>query len=263
MTFAQALLLGLIQGVTEFLPVSSDGHLAIAQHFLPGFEQPGILFDVLLHVGTLFAILLYFRQEVALLLASPFRNGEEALRYRRLLGLIVAGSIPTAVLGLAFKHSIEALYDNMTVVALMLLLNGTLLFLAERFRHGNRKEEKLTLADALLTGAAQGAAILPGLSRSGSTIAALLMKGVDGETAVRFSFLLGLPAIAGAALLSLMDLNRVPGADFPLYLGGIAVSFFVGICCIHLLLRLVRQRRLSGFAFYCWLAGGLLLASSL
>ncbi len=263
MTLAQALLLGLVQGVTEFLPVSSDGHLAIAQHFLPGFQQPGILFDVLLHVGTLFAILLYFRREVALLLASPFRRDEEGLRYRRLLGLIVAGSIPTAVIGLAFKNTVEALYDDMTVVAAMLLLNGTLLFLAARFRHGSRKEEKLTLADALLTGAAQGAAILPGLSRSGSTIAALLMKGVEGETAVRFSFLLGLPAIAGAALLSLRDVDRLPSAEIPLYLAGIAVAFCVGLCCIHLLLKLVRRRRLSGFAVYCWLAGGLLLAFSL
>jgi undecaprenyl-diphosphatase len=263
MTLTHALLLGLVQGVTEFLPVSSDGHLAIAQHFLTGFEQPGILFDVLLHVGTLFAILLYFRREVALLLASPFRRDEEARRYRRLLLLIAAGSLPTAVIGLAFKHAVTALYDEMTVVALMLLLNGALLFVAERFRHGSRKEEKLTLTDALLTGAAQGAAILPGLSRSGSTIAILLMKGVDGEAAVRFSFLMGLPAIAGAALLSLQDVDRLPSAEIPLYLAGIAVSFCVGIGCIHLLLRLVRRRRLCGFALYCWLAGGLLLASSL
>lgn len=263
MTLFQALFLGVVQGLAEFLPVSSSGHLAIAQHYLPGFTQPGVLFDVLLHVGTMFAVLLYFRREVGLLLSAPFRSGEEARLYRRLLLLLAAGSVPTAVIGLSFKDFFEGLFHNLGAVSLMLLVTGTLLFLSERFRRGGRKEGDLSLSDALLTGTVQGAAIIPGISRSGSTIAALLLRGVDGETAARFSFLLALPAVFGAALLSLRDLQAVPAGEFPLYLAGTGVAFFTGLLSIHCLLAVIRKKRLFAFALYCWLAGAGFFALSL
>jgi undecaprenyl-diphosphatase len=264
MTLFDAILLGIVQGITEFLPISSDGHLAIVQHYLPNFEQPGLAFDVLLHVGTLGAILLYFQRDVARLLAAPFRQTGEARRDRRMLVLIVAASVPTAIIGLALKRSVEQWMENMLVVALMLILTGTLLFVGERYRrHGRRGEPSLTVTDAVLTGIAQGLAVLPGLSRSGSTIATLLFRGVDGETAARFSFLMAIPAVGGAALLSLRDLDALPTSDIPAYLAGAGVAFLVGLCAIRVLLNVIRRQRLVWFAIYCWLIGAALLATTL
>lgn len=260
MTFAQAVFLGLLQGLTEFLPISSSGHLAVAQHFLPAFRQPGVLFDVILHVGTLLAVVIYLRREVGLLVTAPFRREAGDDPYRRLLILILAGSVPTAAIGLACKDLVTPLFENIGLVAAMLLVTGALLFVAEKFRGGHRKIGELTLLDALVAGTAQGMAILPGLSRSGATIAVLLVKGVDGETAARFSFLLSLPAVAGAALLSLKDFESMPSGEWPLYLAGAGVAFISGLVAIHLLLNILRRGRLLVFALYCWLAGSALFA---
>jgi undecaprenyl-diphosphatase len=257
MSLFHALLLGLLQGLTEFLPVSSSGHLAIAQHFLPGFTQPGLLFDVLLHVGTMLAVVLYFRRELLALATAPFRTGETARVERRVLLLLIAASLPTAVIGLAFKDFFEGLFTNLPVIALMLLVTGTLLFLAQRLQRGDRREADLTIGDALLVGTVQGLAIIPGISRSGSTIAALLLRGVNGETAARFSFLLALPAVFGAALLQLRHLQGLPAGELPVYLAGTAAAFAAGLASIHLLLGIIRRRRLAAFAIYCWLVGGL------
>lgn len=262
MTFTHALLLGLIQGLTEFLPVSSSGHLVIAQHFIPGFDQPGLAFDIMLHLGTMVAVLLYFRREVGLMLISPLQQGPEARTYRKMLGLIVLASVPTAIIGLGFKDFFEGLFENLQLVALMLLVTGVLLFLSERFRRPGRKEGQLTISDALVVGTVQGLAIIPGISRSGSTISTLLLKGVDGETAARFSFLLALPAVFGAALLSLRDLQQVATAEIPMYLVGAGTAFIVGLLSIHCLLAVVRRKRLIGFAIYCWLVGAGLLATA-
>ncbi|MEJ2200502.1 MAG: undecaprenyl-diphosphate phosphatase [Desulfuromonadaceae bacterium] len=255
MTLLQVILLGLIQGLTEFLPVSSSGHLAITQHFLAGFEQPGVLFDVLLHLGTMLAVILYFRREIGNLLASPFRRDEAAAVHRRLLLLLLLGSVPTALIGLSFKDAFEQMFENIPLVALMLLVTGTLLFVSEKYRRGNRQEKNLNLLDALLTGMVQGCAIIPGISRSGSTIAVLLLRGVDGETAARFSFLLALPAIFGATLLSLRHLPVIASNELSLYLAGTGVAFVVGLFSIHCLLAVIRRRRLFAFALYCWLLG--------
>jgi undecaprenyl-diphosphatase len=259
MTPIQSILLGLLQGLTEFLPVSSSGHLAIAQSLIPGFSQPGVLFDVLLHLGTMGAVLLYFRREIAALLCAPFRSGPEARLQRRLLLLLIAGSVPTAIIGLAFKDFFEGLFENLPVIAFMLLVTGTLLFFCERFRRGSRREAELTWSDALIVGTVQGFSIIPGISRSGSTIATLLLRGVDGETAARFSFLLALPAVFGATLLSLKDLEGAAAGTLPLYLTGTAAAFAAGLLSIHFLLAVIRKKRLFAFAIYCWLAGAAVL----
>lgn len=255
MSLAHALFLGVLQGLTEFLPVSSSGHLAIAQHFLSGFEQPGVLFDVMLHVGTMVAVALYFNREIVALASSPWRRDAEAPMHRRLLMLLVVGSVPTALIGLSFKDFFEGLFHNIPAVGAMLLVTGALLFLSERFRHSGRKEDRLTLSDALVVGTVQGCAIVPGISRSGSTIAALLLKGVDGETAARFSFLLALPAVFGAALLSARDLHGVPAGELPIYLAGMGIAFITGLLSIHCLMAVIRKKRLFAFALYCWAAG--------
>jgi len=260
MTYIQATWLGLLQGVTEFLPVSSSGHLAIAQHFIDDFSQPGLLFDVLLHLGTMLAVVLYFRADLARLLRSPWSGN--ALDRRQLL-LLVIGSVPTAIIGLTGKDLAEGLFDNMLAVGLCLLVTGGLLFVAEKLRQRDSGRLEVNLGDALVAGTLQGIAILPGISRSGSTIAGLLLRGVDGETAARFSFLLALPAVSGAALLSLRDLEALPAGELPLYAVGATAAFAAGLLSIHFLLAIIRRRRLALFALYCWLAGGLLLAYTL
>jgi undecaprenyl-diphosphatase len=169
--------------------------------------------------------------------------------------LLLVGSLPTAVIGLLFKDFFIGLFENLTVISLMLLATGCLLFLSERLRRGNRREEQLNWTDALLVGTVQGGAIIPGISRSGSTIAALLLKRVDGETAARFSFLLALPAVFGAALLSLADLQGLDTAALPAYLAGMLAAFVSGLLSIHFLLAVVRRRMLFAFALYCWLVG--------
>ena len=263
MNLSEALLLGALQGATEFLPVSSSGHLVLAQNLISGFSQPGILFDVTLHLGTLIAIAIYFWRDLSGLLTCCGRRGPAAEVERRLLRLLIAGSIPTAIIGLTFKHQVERMFESPALVAGMLLVTGTLLFIADRYRPGTRREESLTTSDAILTGIAQGVAIIPGISRSGSTIVALLLRDVSGETAARFSFLLSMPAVGGAALLSLRDAEKLVPGELPVYLAGAGVAMIVGMLAIHLLLGVLRRRRLGWFAVYCWLVGAFGLAAFL
>jgi undecaprenyl-diphosphatase len=263
MTFTQSVALGALQGATEFLPVSSSGHLAIAQYYLSDFSQPGILFDVLLHLGTMIAVMIYFRRDVTALLISPWNRTAAGEKDRRLLWLLIVGSIPTGIIGLAGKDLATSLFHNMTVVGGCLLITGILLFLSERVRAKVSGRTDLTTSDALITGVLQGLAILPGISRSGSTIAGLLLRGVDGETAARFSFLLALPAVFGATLLSLKDLQSVPSGELPLYAAGAVCALLVGLISIHFLMAIIRRRRLFLFALYCWVVGAIILTISM
>lgn len=260
MSFLEAILLGVLQGATEFLPVSSSGHLALAQNLLGDFVQPGLVFDILLHVGTMVAVIGYFWRDLVGLMTSPWRRNEVGRVQRRMLLLIVLGSVPTAFIGLLFKDFFEGLFDQPVIVCLMLLVTGGVLVLAERYREVGRKEATLTWKDALTVGTVQGLAIIPGISRSGSTIAALLLRGVDGETAARFSFLLALPAIFGAAMLSARDIGQLPTELLPVYLAGTGAAMLTGLLCIHLLMGVIRKRRLRWFAFYCWTVGAAGLA---
>ncbi len=263
MSFLHAMVLGLLQGLTEFLPVSSSGHLVIAQHLLPGFDQPGVLFDVLLHGGTMAAVVVYFWRDCRNLATACFVQHDEAHQYRHLLRLLVIGSIPAAIVGLSFKEFFIGAFDNLLLVSSMLMVTGCLLYLSERFRKNGRDAGRLRVRDALIAGVAQAGAIMPGISRSGSTISALLFQGVSGETAARFSFLMAVPAVLGAALLSLSDLQAVRSADIPVYAVGTCMAFVSGLASIHLLLGVVRRRRLYAFALYCWVVGGIFFAVSL
>ncbi len=263
MDILHAALLGLVQGLTEFLPVSSSGHLAIAQHFLPGFEQPGLLFDVLLHAATTLAVIIFFRKDVWKLLSCFFRKDAYALDDRHTFWMIVLGSIPTAIIGFSGKDFFEGLFENLLVIGCMLLLTAMLLIVAEKTRKDGRNLTQLKANDALLVGIVQGFAIIPGISRSGSTIACLLLRGIDGESAARFSFLLALPAVGGAMLLSLKDLDQVSGADLPAYGLGALVAFVSGLFAIRILMDVVRRKRLVGFAIYCLLVGSGVIGYSL
>ncbi|MCK4507036.1 MAG: undecaprenyl-diphosphatase UppP [Desulfuromonadales bacterium] len=256
MTFLDAILLGILQGATEFLPVSSSGHLVLAQHLLGDFEQSGVLFDVLLHVGSMVAVFLYFRRDLIGLISSLWRRDEAAVQQRFMVKLLIAGSVPTAIIGLLFKDFFIGLFERPALVCVMLLVTGSLLWFAERLRKREQSRKEMSFMDAIVVGTVQGCAIIPGISRAGSTIAALLLRGVDGETAARFSFLLALPAVFGAALLSVKDLDAVATDAILPYIAGTIAALITGLFCIHLLMGIIKRRRLHWFAFYCWFVGG-------
>lgn len=273
MSFLTAVLLGLVQGITEFLPVSSSGHLALLQNFFH-IEEADMLFDVLLHVGSLFAIFASYRKDIAGAMRGGLgllgigrdrgRTNKRNLERRRLFLLLILGTLP---LPLAFflKDFAAGLYQKPVLVSLLLLVNGGILFVADRNARGGRLLQDAGFSHALLIGVSQVAAVLPGVSRSGVTISAGLLCGFRRSFAVRFSFLLSIPAVLGAALVSLVDATQA-GASFgalPVYLGGMLAAAVSGYFSIRLLRYLAAQRNFGGFAYYCWGAGIVSLILSL
>ncbi|MBN2232932.1 MAG: undecaprenyl-diphosphate phosphatase [Deltaproteobacteria bacterium] len=256
MDILQAVILGIVQGVTEFLPVSSSGHLVIGQHLLPGFRQPGVAFDVILHGATLLAVVIFFRRDIGALVTGIFAaDPATAAGQRRLLLLLVLGTIPTGIIGVGGKDLFVALFENPVLAGAMLLVTGTLLLLAHRRRNRQRPLEQVRATDAVVMGITQGLAIIPGISRSGSTIAVGMLMGVEGTAAARLSFLLSIPAITGAVILSLPDISAVPAADLPAYLGGGGAAFAAGLLSLRLLIFTIEKHRLGLFAGYCFAAG--------
>lgn len=267
MTLLHAVLLGLIQGVAEFLPISSSGHLAIAEHLLGqagAAEIPGF-FDVLLHLGTLVAVFAAYWQDIRDMVVEFFGGVGDLVRRttptpvppaRRLILLIIVGTLPLFAV-LPVKDLVEGLGDNMYFVAGALLVTGCLLFASDRARKGRKTERTAALVDVLLVGVAQAVATCPGISRSGTTITAGCFVGFERKFAVRFSFLLSIPAILGANILSLKDAleAQVPWEEVPVYLAGVLVAAVVGYTCIRLLKMIAEKGRFGFFAYYCWLAG--------
>ena len=257
-----AVLLGLLQGLTEFLPVSSSGHLALAQSLIPGFSQPGVLFDVTLHIGTLVAVCIYFWQDLRGMALSLFSSGRgDAAASRRMLWLLIAGSVPTAAIGLLFRKQFEAMFSDVYGVGVWFIVTGVLLFLTDRVSTRGRELSAMGLLDALVIGVAQGLAIIPSLSRSGATIAAGVFLGLERGLLVRYSFLLSIPAVAGAFVLELVTHRHeaLQGFDPLAYGAGTLAALVVGYWSIGVLLNMTRSRRLSVFAYYCWAVGGLAL----
>jgi undecaprenyl-diphosphatase len=269
------ILLGILQGLTEFLPISSSGHLALAEQLL-GVHKPGIVFDIFVHFGTLLSVVWVFRQRILRLVLAPLRGGEDL----RLLGMLIVGSIPTGILGLALDSAAEAAFVRSWAVGLGLLVTAGVLLIAEaltRLRLGQasldvhlrqpsagegeqsrRSLAQLTWRDALWIGLAQGVAVLPGISRSGSTIAMGVLVGLRRTDAAEFSFLLFIPAIVGATALKLAEALSDPAAHSALwgsYLAGTIAAFLSGIVAIHFLMRFLRERRLTPFAVYCLALG--------
>jgi len=270
MELIQAVALGTIQGLTEFLPVSSSGHLVLLQNLF-GLKEPELLFDIAVHVGTLVAVLLVFFKDLLsiarTLLQSPAlirRSGGFRALYGdnadiRMVSLIVMGSIPTALLGVFFQGMIDQLFGTVALVGVMLLVTGGLLWLTRTGISGGRALAQMTVKDALIVGFVQGLAITPGISRSGSTIAVALMLGVGRETAGRYSFLLSIPAIVGALVLGLhSSIARTETPALLMLLGSLTAAA-VGYGALKLLLQVVRQGRLHFFSPYCWLLGLLAL----
>jgi undecaprenyl-diphosphatase len=244
----QEITLGLVQGLTEFLPISSSGHLVVVPALFD-WEEPSLTFDILLHMGTLAAVVIYFRAELWRLTLGFFGRGDDVAGARRMLRLLVVGTVPAGVIGLAFEGLFEDLFHSPLWVCGELLATAALLVWMERL--GERaKQRQLDDRVALTMGVAQAAAIAPGISRSGSTIGAGLWLGLTREEATRFSFLLSIPAIAGAGLVSLKD---VSGGEFEVtgaVVAGMVVSGISGYLSIGFLLRLVRTTSLRVFAAY-------------
>lgn len=269
MGWIEALVLAVVQGLTEFLPVSSSGHLVLAQSLLGSFPADALAYDLALHLGTAAAAGLFYRREIAALacgLLPPYRRvPAELADTRRLLGLLAVATVPTALIGLAMRDAVEPLFSSPAAAVAGLVLTGAVLLAASRLPAGGVIAARARWWQAALVGVAQGVAILPGVSRSGSTIAAALGAGMRREDAVRFSFLLALPAILGAALLELPRAAAASAADPARYLAGFAVSAAAGYAAIVLVLRWTRSGRLWQFGLYCWVvaaaaAAGLALA---
>lgn len=258
MSAAAAVWLGVVQGLTEFLPVSSSGHLVIAQYFLREFEQPGLTFDVVLHLGTLGAVLVYFRREVRLVL-SGLRPGELGVPGRRLIGLLVVGTIPAVIAALAFKDAIEASFESLAPVGVSLIVTGVWLLVTSRFARGERELDRLTLKDAVVVGLCQSAALFPGISRSGSTIGAGLATGLSHGTAARFSFLLSIPAILGAAVFNLKDAAAIERDAWLAYAIGFLTAFAIGYLAIGIVIKFLESQRFHLFGYYCLVLGGAIL----
>ena len=271
MTYLTAFLLGLIQGVAEFLPISSSGHLAIAQNLLhiEGAGSVPEFFDVLLHLGTLIAVFAAYWKDICEMVVEFFRGiGDLAHRStpspvppaRRLILLIIVGTLPLFAV-LPIRKAVQGLGDNMVFVGAALIVTGFLLFLCDRVRKGRKTERSATWLDALLVGVGQAVATLPGVSRSGMTITAGCFVGYERTFAVRFSFLLSIPAVLGANILSIGDAVKagINGAELPMYLVGVVTAAVVGYLCIRLLKYVADKGRFGAFAYYCWAVGILTL----
>jgi undecaprenyl-diphosphatase len=259
MSIIEAIILGIVQGLTEFLPVSSSGHLLILQKWL-GVDGSGITFDVALHLGTLLALLLHFRKDLVTLVKGARVPSKE----RRLLLLLGLATIPAAILGYLLEDAAESSFRSPLLVAINLSVFGALMLAAEAFaKRYNRPREILNISQkqALIMGFAQSLAIVPGVSRSGSTITAGLAAGLDRIAATRFSFLLGIPIISGAALKVMLSSEGLAAvrADKDIFAIGIATAFLSGLLAIRFMLSYLAKHDLSIFAYYRFFVAGIII----
>jgi undecaprenyl-diphosphatase len=252
MELLKSAILGIIQGLTEFLPVSSSGHLVLAGHFF-NFQQPGLTYEVALHFGSLIAVLIFFREHILRLIKSIifFKNKEYKNERIQVFYLFVATFI-TAVIGLSFKDYFEALFSKPIFVPVFLSVTGLILFFTDNINSKDIKSEEMGILKAAIIGIGQGMAILPGISRSGTTIATGLYLGIKREDMASFSFLLSIPAILGAAVLQLKDITEISSDKLGIYAIGLVSAFISGYLVIAWLIKLIKNRKIRIFSFYCW-----------
>lgn len=273
MDILQAIIIGIVQGLTEFLPVSSSAHLIFAHNVL-GVES-SLAFDVLLHLGTLIAVLWFFRWDIAKMIKSwwlsigdllqgRFMKGFREDSYKRLAWYVILATIPVGIVGVLFDDAVEALFAGaLYVPAFFLFVTGTILYLSQRMNSGKIDMNNLSKKEALVMGLGQACAILPGLSRSGTTIAAGLTIGLEKEFAAKFSFILSIPAILGAFVFQLKDIGSAIDVNFlPIFIGFIA-SVIAGYLAIKWMLDLIKNRSLDIFAYYCWVMGIIVFMGSI
>ena len=267
MTYLMSVVLGFLQGVAEFLPISSSGHLTLFQHFF-GMQEPDNLFNILLHFATLLAVCVYYFHDIWEMVVEFFRMlGDMFSRHpskgnppeaRRLILLLIVGTLPLFLI-LPIEDKVEMLGTNPIFVSCALLVTGCILFFSDRMARGRKTARNATLLDVLLVGCAQACATIPGLSRSGCTISAGMARGFDRNFAVRYSFLMSLPAVMGATLLkvikTLAAAEPIPEGLLPKYLLGMVVAGIVGYFSIRLVNLLADKGKVGAFAYYCWAAG--------
>ena len=268
MSLVYAIFMGIIQGLTEFLPVSSSGHLVILQQLL-GLEEVGLGFNIILHIGTLVAVSIYYRKDLFLLFKEFFSllkdvltKGKSDIRaneHRLLLVMLFIAILPTAAIGFLFNDLFESLFKTSYIVGYTLIITGIILWISNYLPVGSKHAKDMTLKDALFVGLVQGAAITPGISRSGSTIFAGLATGFTRDLATRFSFLLSIPAILAAVVLEgpeiIKEVSAI-GNVLPVVSGFIA-SAVSGYLAIDLLISILKRQKLQYFSYYCWIVGGL------
>ena len=267
MSLLNAMILGLIQGIAEFLPISSSGHLSILNNLfhMTTTENGHMFFDVLLHLGTLFSVCVVYWQDIVqmfyevlgFLHAGPLA-GERRAHYpaARLFLMIVLGTLPLFLI-LPINDMMEGLYYKSVFIGVMLVLTGCILYISDKMQQGKKTEKNMSMLDAIIIGLCQAVATIPGLSRSGTTITAGLATGLRRDFAVKYSFLLSLPAVLGANILAFAKAIRT-GVDWsclPAYLVGTVVAILSGIASISLLKHIASKGKIGGFAYYCWVVG--------
>lgn len=261
MTLFQSIILGIVQGITEFLPISSSAHLVIVPYIL-GWELPAqdaFIFDVLVQMGTLAAVILYFRQDlivIATAMWQSLKNGNLFSNKDGLLGwYLLLSTIPAVFFGLIFGTIVEKAFDSPTATATFLLFTAGLLILGEKAGKGEKKLKAINWVDAAIIGVFQALALFPGISRSGSTIAGGMLRNLDRQSAARFSFLMSIPVMVAAGILSIIDLIQLPGfvSQIPTLISGTITSAIVGYVSIRWLLSYLNRNSLFIFAGYCTL----------
>ncbi len=246
-TLIEALILAVVQGLTEWLPVSSSGHLVITQTVL-GLNPP-LIFDVMLHVGTLIVVLTVFRKDIVDIIKAVIKRDFETEEGKLALFIFV-GSVPIAIIGFVFYDFFKSLFSNLLAVGVAIIITGSVIFVSEK-RIGNRK---MGILDSLLIGLAQAVTIIPGISRSGITVATGLLRKIDKTKAFRYSFLLSVPAVIGATVMESRDLVLGNMDMAPLFLGA-TISMIVGYVSLKLLKKIVMNEKFHLFAYYCWTVG--------
>lgn len=256
MEILKVIILGIVQGLTEFLPVSSSGHLVLAAEFL-NFHEEGVAFEVFVHLGTLFSVLIVFRKKILLMILAPFQvwlKGNQDTDTREAANwiiYIIVGTIPAGVIGLLFKDQIEAIFSSVLLVIVMLAVTGTMMILSRYLR---KSHKELSTGRSFVIGIAQAFAILPGISRSGSTIVTGMALNIDRSKVAEFSFLLSLPAIIGATILKTKDLleSNIEATQLGLLIIGAISAFISGYFAIIWLLDVVKKGKLEWFGIYCY-----------
>lgn len=259
MSIIEAIFLGLIQGLTEFLPVSSSGHLVIFQEML-GLNEPGVTLEVLLHFGTLMSVFCVFGKDFLALL--KFRRDKNE---RNFLFMLICGVFVTSIIGLLFSDYVDLLFKSALLVGFMLLITGAILKLLTLLQEGSKDKGSIQFQDALSIGFFQGLAIIPGISRSGSTIMAALWRGLDRSTAVKYSFMIAAPVILGGTLIEVKEiiLTGIDSAMVLNYFVGGLVAFISGIAAIKVFIKLLVNNKFHYFVYYCWVAGVLVISYAL
>lgn len=280
MSYLQAIIMGIVQGTAEFLPISSSGHLAIFEKLFH-MNEPDITFDIILHIGTLAAVFIVYYHDIKKMVVEGvrltcdfllnififFQNniGKKELTYHKVINsayrkfvmLVIVSTIPTGVIGYLAKDIIEEVKTNLFIVGVCLLITACLLIISDKAGEGSKRPKNITYSNAFGIGICQGIATLPGISRSGATITACLISGFDRRFAVKYSFIMSIPAILGASILDLMDLVKEGSSGIPLgqYLVGMVVAGFAGLFCMKTLMILIKNKKFKYFAYYCVAAG--------